>query len=328
MLFKDNFKEVGDDVVVNDSISDILNKESLRCGGLTDKTIKRYGSEIKKILKTFRTPDKVDTYNDYVMATFNNNKKRKSGNLSNFYRCLLLIAKKYLKREDYLKLTDELIKIRSEPTDYEPIIHDYDAALKLISYIESSKGQLMSLVMLYSGWRINDVFHIKTTDIVFNQDGLSVTLKTLAKRGKINRTIIYDPITIAMLQDYIGRSLQPTDYLFIDAYFKYKNSRRYVVKDPLDGTNHIVGEKFDGIMKFNYTHYLKEIYVANNSSGIKLTPHDFRRIYAAKVWEKTKDINVLKTSLNHASVETSMLYLRRTGKQVEQIQNDIFGPPV
>ena len=46
--------------------------------------------------------------------------------------------------------------------------------------------------------------------------------------------------------------------------------------------------------------------------GIKghLSPHEFRRFYARQIYSKTKDIHLVKDLLGHASIKTTMHYLK------------------
>lgn len=47
-----------------------------------------------------------------------------------------------------------------------------------------------------------------------------------------------------------------------------------------------------------------------------LHPHEFRAFYARNVYEKCKDIKFLQDLLGHASVQTTMRYLRKTSKGI------------
>lgn len=42
----------------------------------------------------------------------------------------------------------------------------------------------------------------------------------------------------------------------------------------------------------------------------KLSPHEFRRFYARQIYKKTKDVYLVKDLLGHASIRTTMRYLR------------------
>ena len=54
---------------------------------------------------------------------------------------------------------------------------------------------------------------------------------------------------------------------------------------------------------------MKELKKKLNLKG-KLTPHELRRFYAREVYNKTKDIYLVKDLLGHASIKTTMEYLK------------------
>ena len=49
-----------------------------------------------------------------------------------------------------------------------------------------------------------------------------------------------------------------------------------------------------------------------------LHPHEFRAFYARHVYEKCKDLKFLQDLLGHASVQTTMRYLRKTSKGISR----------
>jgi integrase len=83
------------------------------------------------------------------------------------------------------------------------------------------------------------------------------------------------------------------------------------------------------IKRYSYLMYWWSIREAIEKSGVIdrrfFSTHDFRRCFARKVWEKYKDVDVLKRVLNHEDVSTTLKYLRQSGLQNIDIFQEMQG---
>ncbi len=68
----------------------------------------------------------------------------------------------------------------------------------------------------------------------------------------------------------------------------------------------------DGVIRKRFHAFAKKYHIQKEV----LHPHEFRAFYARNVYEKCKDIKFLQDLLGHASVQTTMRYLRKTSKGV------------
>lgn len=56
----------------------------------------------------------------------------------------------------------------------------------------------------------------------------------------------------------------------------------------------------------------------SNMAGIKFTSHDLRVTFATRLWKAGCDIFVVSQMLGHASIQTTLRYLKPTQKEIEQ----------
>ena len=82
------------------------------------------------------------------------------------------------------------------------------------------------------------------------------------------------------------------------------------------------------IYENNYSYYVQDIKLALEKCGIDKTEfssHDFRRLFARKVWNKWFDIERLKKLMGHSRVDTTLRYLESTGSDTEQLYAELEG---
>jgi integrase len=115
------------------------------------------------------------------------------------------------------------------------------------------------------------------------------------------------------------------DILDLNSISNMEDKDKHTMLEPLlmDGVAQYFHDiKADSLPNFytllgtNYTNYIRDLKTAMNKKGIPLkdfTPHSFRKCYARTIWDKTKDIQLLKKQLNHERVETTLRYLEHDG---------------
>lgn len=144
--------------------------------------------------------------------------------------------------------------------------------------------------------------------------------KQYIKVLKSSDTIRSEPGTIININDLkiggVSFDVKLTEELF-EEDFNNKNIIWY-------NQNQIKYKSLFIVTDYHYHLYLHDVKQAQNKMGIPLDKwgaHDFRRCYAAKVWEMNKDIHVLMRQLNHARPETTIRYLKTSG--LDRKDNDV-----
>jgi integrase len=76
-------------------------------------------------------------------------------------------------------------------------------------------------------------------------------------------------------------------------------------------------ENMEMLKKVNYVRYRQDvsdaIQVYNKFHKTEFSTHDFRRCFARRFWNKYKDMQALKSVLNHANIYTTARYLEQSG---------------
>lgn len=89
---------------------------------------------------------------------------------------------------------------------------------------------------------------------------------------------------------------------------------------------HIAEAQIKNLWRFKHLNYLmfdRDLKLAAEAAGLKykgITPHTFRRAYAARVWhESGKDIKMVKDALNHTNIETTLKYIKHEGLERKEL---------
>lgn len=135
------------------------------------------------------------------------------------------------------------------------------------------------------GCRIGDIVHLTVEDIVFDGDAWRLDM-TEEKTGKARRFIIPTPVK-AMIDDWTRMK-------------NIKSGRLFTIEEPA------VWKQLRAV-----TAYLE----LN-----KISAHSFRKAAAMRVYKDSgEDIALTSQFLNHSAPSTTLLYLRRTSKQMDEV---------
>ena len=124
---------------------------------------------------------------------------------------------------------------------------------------------------------------------------------TFTQKGDKHRVInIFNKDLIEELQDFIRNVFIDREYYFLE-------------ESPTRDLT------IDKRMKRNYDKYYKDLVIACKKLGYnpkQFTTHDIRRNWSYNVWENVldrRDIVALQKAMGHASVDTTIRYLRNSG---------------
>lgn len=135
------------------------------------------------------------------------------------------------------------------------------------------------------GCRIGDIVHLTMEDMIFDGDTWRLDM-TEEKTGKARRFVIPTPV-----KD------------MIDSWTRSKNitsGRLFTVEEPA---------------------VWKQLRAVTGYLGLKNTSaHSFRKAAALRVYKDSgEDIALTSQYLNHANTATTLIYLRRTSKQMDEL---------
>ena len=150
-----------------------------------------------------------------------------------------------------------------------------------------SNYQVATILLLQAnlGCRIGDIVHLTVENIVFDGETWRLDMEE-EKTGKIRRFVIPSPV-----KD------------MIDEWCKMKcitSGRLFYIEEPA---------------------VWKQLRAVTAYLGIKnVSAHSFRKSAAMRVYQDSgKDIALTAAFLNHSSTSTTLLYLRRTSKQMDEL---------
>ena len=147
--------------------------------------------------------------------------------------------------------------------------------------------QIATILLLQAnlGCRIGDIVHLTVENIVFDGETWRLDMEE-EKTGKVRRFVIPSPV-----KD------------MIDEWCKMKKitfGRLFYIEEPA---------------------VWKQLRAVTAFLGIKnVSAHSFRKAAAYRVYlDSGKDIALTSQYLNHSSTSTTLLYLRRTSKQMDEL---------
>lgn len=276
-------------------------KEFLIRKQLNEDSIYQYIKSLQRFL--VKNPDiyDINSYNNFIIEECIN--KRKSLVYS------VIIAYIKFKINDSAirnKLLENIIrpKIRLDIKRERQYLNE-EKIFKVINSLEQLKHKVIALIMHLTGVRIGDIMKLKDGKIFFEEEDNKsiIRLAITGKRGKRNVPYIYDEVAQQIILNYLQNYPSETGYYFLELG-KFKNRT---------GSSDDVYKLY----KMNY-HWcwedLKQALSANSINRDEWALHDFRRCFARRAYIKfDKDIQVLRSLLNHSNVSTTLRYLEHSG---------------
>lgn len=197
-----------------------------------------------------------------------------------------------------------------------------DDIIEILNHIKHHENRIIALIQFLTAARAGDVISVRRDMIQHEEYQNQKTLKIVleGKGGKRNVVYIFDTIAIGLIDKYLEKYDNNMKRIIPEYYenFVFIKKRKYKKYDiPTDGM----------MIRRQYYRYWKDLGRAIELSGVvdrrKFATHDFRRCFARKVWEKHKDVDILKRALNHEDASTTLRYLRQSGLQNIEIFKDM-----
>jgi len=231
-------------------------------------------------------------------------KNRKIASLNKFYKYLL---KKKLVEDNPLE-GFERFKVDTKEETKILTKQEVDKLLKHIKMkIKNAKSEYQRVLqirnyalvtlLIKTGMRIEECLPLTPKE--FKIETCEIYLVGDETKGKVSRTLYFNEKTKRIVQDY----LEVRDKL-------NKNNLDYIFLS--DG-----GKK----MTTNSANELLQNYGESCDPPIYgITNHKCRHYFAITLYNKYKDLNLVKTALGHSSIETTMLYIHES-TDVEKMRN-------
>lgn len=188
---------------------------------------------------------------------------------------------------------------------------DVDA---IIDLIPSHRFKMMAALQHELGVRSIELLRLKREDVTFDPVDKKVPLRILM-RGKGDRRVqmwLYDDTVKTRFALYL-------ETVSVDAVHVF------LVDSRTGKGSHPFSEDIMHVK--NYWLYSCELKEALDELGIdrgRWNTHDFRRRMARKVWEKYKDVSILKDMLHHSRVTTTLRYLSQSSLAVRDVQRELW----
>jgi integrase len=256
--------------------------------------------------------DDVDKYNECLVK--HAVKKRSSAYYSalrNYVMYKFDGSKNKEKREHMLDVMKFAAPKKLSPKKKVHILSD-DEIKRIISKMESPKHKLIAKIQYELGVRSGDVLRTRRGNIRYEpyKDRSLMVMHITGKGNKEHKMWIFDDALAFEIEKFIKTEWLDDEYYFID---RMPDSDLFVRTRAC------------------FLSYNSDIKKAMFLCGIPLqywSTHDFRRRYARIIWEKTKDIMLLKEMLHHEYVETTARYLTHMGLEVQSMQEKLYNDKV
>lgn len=263
--------------------------------GCTERTIKVYGNELKRILQTIDksvdeiTADDIKLYialrqrRDKVSKTTAGNELRYLRSFYSFLHTNEIIQRNPMSKVESMKK----VKTKKEAfTEFE--------VEKLRNACNNTWEKALVEALLSTGCRVTELINIKINDI--NKDELIVHGK-----GEKDRTVYLNAKAIIAIERYLNDRKDNNPYLFPGGFFACpgKNySEWYKYPDRVDIERHTDQSTVEA-----------KVRRLGKKAGVKAHPHKFRRTCATFALRRGMPIEQVSRMLGHEDISTTQIYL-------------------
>jgi integrase/recombinase XerD len=260
----------------------------IKLKGFSDKTVKIYSYFIKKYLDKLAVENKQPEN-----ITIDDIKSFLAGLIdtySNKSRALATSSLRFFYKSVISK-PEVMIGIEIPKLEqYLPSVLTKEEIKKLIDAAFTEKSRLMMSMLYSSGIRVSELVGIKVSD-------LDLENKRGVVHGKGNKS----------RQIFLSEKLCQGIKLFLE-------------KNP--NTNFLFTSKEEALSTRNIQKIIKK---AKEKAGItkKVTPHTLRHSFATHLLEAGVDIRKIQVLLGHSRIDTTQIYTRVSGKELENIKNPL-----
>lgn len=171
-----------------------------------------------------------------------------------------------------------------------PKIISKEKIIQIIDSITNIKHKLIIKILYSSGIRLNEIINLKRKHIDFDRNLINIIN---GKGGKDRITLLSQSIKIDLLKYYSNTNFK-TEYIFEGRKGKYN-------KKTIQNICKQIGQKYK----------------------VQLHPHMLRHCFATHLLDNGIDIKYIKDLLGHDNIETTLIYLKTTNKNISNIKSPL-----
>jgi len=278
---------------------------------LSMTTRKSYAEIIKRYILEYNDVEDVNLWTKFLIQT--GSKKRM---YANKYACFYFIRFIKPNAEGERMITEIKQNTKSitllDDKKYSNIVPLNDEEKSnIMNNLEEEKHRIIFLLEYITGWRTHDVLSIPDNGIQRLKDNKGdecLKLNTTDKGGKKQKVawVYGEPVDIVW--DFINSKVYSTGNAFV-------SPPRCLKHCPLYKN-----------IALNYNSFwldIKNAMIKCDIARERFAPHRLRHGYGLRIWDKYKDLNILKTQLGHSRIETSFRYLHNTGLDKQSISKEL-----
>lgn len=280
-------------------------EEYLRNGKRLESTINKYMIVLRSFALSCEDKTDLEYYNEYILEHCI---KKRSYHARHVLREYINFAKMENGVKRFLK--KNLLPVREKQPEVRRLLTEKQKTL-VMNQLQDHKHKVMSMIQSVTGVRTGTVLRLKRGNVSWEETNGKMALR-LDFMGKGERSFamwVYDPNTCRIIDDYISMNLVDKEYYFLI---------RTTDKNKSD---------INLALMSNYKRYERDINQALEKCGFdkkEFKTHDFRRLFARKVWETTHDPVSVKEALHHRNFDTTARYLRQSGLQNKDVLEKIY----
>jgi len=276
---------------------------------LMDSTIYQYYSILKLFFIEVDDRDDIEKYN-WFLAKYTH--KRRS---THYYSVIKAYVR--FKFQNDAKTREEWIDDLLRPKKFKTIKRERrhledDKLIQIVNQLESDKHRMIAIIQALTPLRAGDVLSLRRSDAIFEEYEGKKAMR-LVVTGKGDKRIvvyIFDVVAQEILQTYFDKY----DKESLNIANKHTEDYVFLTFSHADSSNNPNALKWA-----NYMAYWRDLKLATKKSGVVdpkyFSTHDFKRCIARKIWQKYKDVDLLRRALNHDNASTTFRYLNQSGLQ-------------
>jgi integrase/recombinase XerD len=262
----------------------------LKLKGFSEKTVKIYSYFVKKYLDKLALENKQPE--NVIIDDIKSFLASLIDTYSNKSRALATSSLRFFYKS-VMNKPEIMIGIEIPKSEqYLPSVLTKEEIKKLIDAAFTEKSRLIMSLLYSSGIRVSELVNIKVNDIdLENKRGVV--------HGKGNKS----------RQIFLSENL-------------CKDLKAFLEKNP--NQKFLFTSKEEALTTRNIQKIIKK---AKEKAGItkKVTPHTLRHSFATHLLEAGVDIRKIQVLLGHSRIDTTQIYTRVSGKELENIKNPLDG---
>jgi integrase/recombinase XerD len=261
-------------------------------GNYSPKSIRNYVREMRFIFEYYAdtrpstiTAEQVEQYICYIKQTFN----------SGHDKCRMVASSVSFFFKNVLKRPYDLpSKLYPRKGFKLPNVMTSDEVWQLLTHTSGIKQKAIIELFYSSGVRLEELRHIKVTDV----DSKSMRLKVVQGKGSKDRYTLLSATALITLRQYFGKH-RPVNYLF--------EGQRQGKAMHCRSIQHTVEQA------------MKKAGLHHKSYSV----HTLRHSFATHLLDTGTDLHTIKELLGHSNISTTMIYLHLQTHRCSRVINPL-----